>query len=112
MPAGEATLRRVEGWLFAPGDPRRLAAVRVGLCGLLAIRLASGPYAELATQPPALFRPISFLRLLDRMPSPEAVAALQAPPHRTPPGRQVNRRARSGGAPRSPARRDTSVTVW
>ena len=78
MPAGEATLRRVEAWLFAAGDPRRLAAVRIGLCGLLAVRLASGPFAELATQPPALFRPISFLRLLDRMPSPEAVAALQA----------------------------------
>ena len=78
MPAGEATLRRVEGWLFAAGDPRRLAAVRIGLCGLLAVRLASGPYAELATQPPALFRPVSFLRLLDRMPSPEAVAVLQA----------------------------------
>jgi hypothetical protein len=75
---GRGPLARVEGWLFAPGDPRRLAAVRVGLCGLLAARLASGPYPELATQPPALFRPISFLRLLDRMPSPEAVAVLQA----------------------------------
>ena len=70
--------RRLEGWLFAPGDPRRLAAVRIGLCGLLAIRLARGAYAELATQPPALYRPISFLRLLDRMPSPETVAVLQA----------------------------------
>ena len=78
MPPGEAALRRAEGWLFAPGDPRRLAAVRIGLCGLLAVRLASGPYPELATQPAALFRPISFLRLLDRMPSPEVVAALQA----------------------------------
>ena len=88
MPAGDArpvrprraraALRRAEAWLFAPGDPRRLAAVRIGLGGLLAIRLAGGPYAELATQPPALFRPISFLRLLDRMPSPEAVAVLQA----------------------------------
>jgi hypothetical protein len=77
-PRPRATLRRVEGWLFTPGDPRRLAAVRIGLGGLLAARLASGPYPELATQPPALFRPISFLRLLDRMPSPEAVAALQA----------------------------------
>jgi hypothetical protein len=83
MPAGEggrmrAALRRAEGWLVAPGDPRRLAAVRVGLCGLLAARLASGPYPELAIQPEALFRPISFLRLLDRMPSPEVVAVLQA----------------------------------
>jgi len=69
---------RIGGWLFAPGDPRRLAAVRVGLCALLAARLASGPYPELATQPEALFRPISFLRLLERMPSPEAVAVLQS----------------------------------
>jgi hypothetical protein len=71
-------MRRLEAWLFAPGDPRRLAAVRVGLCALLAARLASGPYLELAAQPAALYRPISFLRLLDRMPSPEVVAALQA----------------------------------
>ena len=83
MPADEggrvmAARRRAEGWLFAPGDPRRLAAVRIGLCGLLAARLASGPYPELATQPQALFRPISFLRLLERMPSPETVAVLQA----------------------------------
>jgi hypothetical protein len=70
--------QRLEGWLFAPGDPRRLAAVRIGLCGLLAIRLSRGAYAELATQPPALYRPVSFLRLLDRMPSPETVAVLQA----------------------------------
>ena len=71
-------MRRLGAWLFAPGDPRRLAAVRIGLCGLLAIRLARGAYAELATQPPALFRPFSFLRLLDRMPSPETVAVLQS----------------------------------
>jgi hypothetical protein len=71
-------MRRLEAWLFAPGDPRRLAAVRIGLCGLLAARLAAGPYLELAAQPPALFRPISFLRLLDRMPPPGVVAVLQA----------------------------------
>jgi hypothetical protein len=70
--------RRIGGWLFAPGDPRRLAALRIGLGGLLAARLAGGPYPELATQPPALYRPISFLRLLDAMPSPEAVALLQS----------------------------------
>jgi hypothetical protein len=70
-------MRRLEAWLFAPGDPRRLAAVRIGLCGLLAARLAAGPYAELASQPAALFRPISFLRLLDRMPPRGLVVALQ-----------------------------------
>jgi hypothetical protein len=70
--------RRLEAFLFAPGDPRRLAAVRIGLCALLATRLAGGPYLELAAQPAALYRPVSFLRLLDRMPPPEVVAALQA----------------------------------
>ena len=71
-------MRRLEAWLFAPGDPRRLAAVRIGLCGLLAARLAIGPYAELASQPAALFRPISFLRLLERMPPRGLVLAVQA----------------------------------
>jgi hypothetical protein len=71
-------MRRLEAWLFAPGDPRRLAAVRIGLCGLLAVRLATGPYLELAAQPAALFRPISFLRLLDRMPPPGFVVTVQA----------------------------------
>jgi hypothetical protein len=71
-------MRRLEAWLFAPGDPRRLAVVRIGLCGLLAARLATGRYLELASQPAALFRPISFLRLLDRMPPPGLVLALQA----------------------------------
>jgi hypothetical protein len=70
-------MRRLEAWLFAPGDPRRLAAVRIGLCTLLAARLATGPYLQLADQPPALFRPISFLRLLDRMPPPGVVVVLQ-----------------------------------
>jgi hypothetical protein len=71
-------MRRLEAWLFAPGDPRRLAVLRIGLCGLLAVRLATGPYAELASQPAALFRPISFLRVLDRMPPRGLVVALQA----------------------------------
>jgi hypothetical protein len=71
-------MRRLEAWLFAPGDPRRLAAVRIGLCSVLAVRLAVGPYVELASQPPALFRPISFLRLLDRMPPRGLVVVLLA----------------------------------
>jgi hypothetical protein len=71
-------MRRLEAWLFAPGDPRRLAVVRIGLCGLLAARLATGRYLELAEQPAALLRPISFLRLLDRMPPRGLVLALQA----------------------------------
>ena len=71
-------MRRLEAWLFAPGDPRRLAVVRIGLCGLLTVRLAIGPYVELASQPAALFRPISFLRVLERMPPRGLVVAVQA----------------------------------
>jgi hypothetical protein len=68
---------RVEGWLFAPGDARRLAALRIGLCGVLALRLAFGPYLDLAHQPAALFRPISFMKLLPSMPPPAFVLPVQ-----------------------------------
>ena len=76
-----ARLARVTGrlasWLFAPGPARRLAALRIGLCSILAVRLATGPYLELAGQPAALFRPISFLRPLHAMPPAPLVGALQ-----------------------------------
>jgi hypothetical protein len=68
---------RAEAWLFAPGDPRRLAALRIGLCGVLALRLAFGPYLDLAHQPAALFRPISFMKLLPSMPPPAFVLPVQ-----------------------------------
>jgi hypothetical protein len=68
---------RVEGWLFQPGDPRRLAALRIGLWAVLAGRLAFGPYLELAHQPAALFRPISFMKLLPSMPPPAFVVPVQ-----------------------------------
>jgi hypothetical protein len=74
----EALRGRLEGWWFAPGDPRRLAALRIGLGAVLCARLATGRYLELAHQPTALFRPISFLRLLHAMPPPGAVAVVQA----------------------------------
>jgi hypothetical protein len=66
-------MRRVENWLFAPGPSGRLAAVRIGLCLVLAVRLALGPYLDLAGQPAALFRPLSFMHLLSAMP-PRAIA--------------------------------------
>ena len=77
MRRAETLLARLEGCVFAPGDPRRLAALRIGLSAILAVRLATGPYAELAGQPAALFRPISFLRLLDAVPPPGLVAVMQ-----------------------------------
>lgn len=72
-----AWLGRADGWLFAPGDPRRLAGLRIGLCGVLAIRLAAGPYLDLAHQPAALFRPISFMKLFPSMPPPAFVVPVQ-----------------------------------
>lgn len=70
-------MRRVEAWLFAPGSPRRLAAVRIGLASLLAIRLSRGVYLRLAGQPPALFRPLSFMHALSSMPSRHVVLVAQ-----------------------------------
>jgi predicted DCC family thiol-disulfide oxidoreductase YuxK len=68
---------RAEAWLFAPGDARRLAAVRIGLCGLLAVRLSRGLYLSLAGQPAALFRPRSFMHLFASMPSRQVVLTVQ-----------------------------------
>jgi hypothetical protein len=70
-------MRRPEHWLFAPGSAERLAAVRVGLCAILAGRLAFGPYLELAGQPEELFRPISFMETLPAMPPWGAVLGVQ-----------------------------------
>jgi predicted DCC family thiol-disulfide oxidoreductase YuxK len=71
------TLARVDGWLFAPGDARRLAAVRIGLCGLLAVRLSRETYLSLAGQPASLFRPLSFMHLFGAMPPRSVVLPLQ-----------------------------------
>lgn len=71
-------MRRVERFLFPAASAERLAALRIGLCAILAGRLATGPYTELAGQPRELFRPISFMELLPAMPPEPVVAALQA----------------------------------
>jgi hypothetical protein len=41
------------------------------------VRLATGPYRELAGQPAALFRPVWFLEWLDQMPSLAVLTAIQ-----------------------------------
>lgn len=70
-------MRRVERFLFPAATAERLAALRIGLCAILAGRLAFGPYTELADQPPELFRPISFMELLPAMPSKTVVVVIQ-----------------------------------
>jgi hypothetical protein len=71
-------MRRAERILFPAATARELAALRIGLCAILAGRLAFGPYAEVAGQPRELFRPISFMELLPGMPPKPLVVALQA----------------------------------
>jgi HTTM domain len=71
-------MRRAERFLFPTASAERLAALRIGLCAILAGRLATGPYAELAGQPQELFRPISFMELLPAMPSKPVAVVLQA----------------------------------
>jgi len=51
--------------------------VRIGLSGLLALRLATTDYRAVAAQPVVLFRPVWYLGLLERMPSQSFVAGLQ-----------------------------------
>lgn len=70
-------MRRVERWLCEPGSDRRLAAIRIGLCSLLAVRLSRSIYLQLAGQPAPLFRPISFMRLLPSMPPRGVVLVVQ-----------------------------------
>jgi len=68
---------RIERWIFQPGSARRLASARIGLCLLLSGRLARPMYLQLAGQPRALFRPISFMRLFPTMPPAGFVLAAQ-----------------------------------
>ena len=70
-------MRRVDAWVFASEDARRLAAVRIGLCGVLAYRLATTNYGLVAGQPSALFQPLTYMKLFERMPSQGVATTLQ-----------------------------------
>lgn len=63
-------------WAFGPGDARQLAALRIGLCSALALRLATRTevYLSLADQERELFRPRSYMTLLQQMPSRATIA--------------------------------------
>jgi len=70
-------MRRIERWIFSPGSPERLAAIRIGLCSVLALRLTRTVYLSIAGQPKALYRPLSFMHLLHSMPSSDVVLPIQ-----------------------------------
>lgn len=77
MPQADDLLRRADRWVFGAEDARRLASVRIGLYGLLALRLATTDYRVVAAQPSALFQPVYYMRLLGHMPSQDVAAGLQ-----------------------------------
>jgi hypothetical protein len=69
--------RGIEAVLFGPGTSRRLVVAHVGLAVVIGLRIALGPYPQLADQPAALFRPLSFVTVFDRMPSLATIVGLQ-----------------------------------
>lgn len=71
-------MTRVNGWLFAAGSPQRLAALRIGLFTVIAVRLTSPVYLDLTEQPRALFEPLSFMHLFDQMPGRGVVIPVQS----------------------------------
>jgi hypothetical protein len=73
--AAETIVRRVDGWLFAAEDARRLAAVRIGLCSALAFRFAITDYAARTTA--THFQPLTYMKVFEHMPSPEVAATLR-----------------------------------
>ena len=72
-----AALRRIDAALVAPATAHQLAGVRAGLAVVIALRLATGPYAQLAGQPAALFRPPDVLAWLPSMPPFAVLVGLQ-----------------------------------
>ena len=69
-------MRRVERWLFAPEDARRLAGIRIGLCVLLAYRLAAHDYDAFAAHH-VRFLPHFYMDVFAHMPSPDLASGLQ-----------------------------------
>lgn len=70
-------MTRVHRWLFASGSSQRLAALRIGLFAVIAVRLTNPVYLDLTEQPRALFEPLSFMHLFDQMPARGVVIPVQ-----------------------------------
>ncbi len=70
-------MHRVERWVFVAEDARRLAALRIGLCLLLAVRLANNDYDADAARH-VRFLPHFYMDVFQHMPSPAVASALQA----------------------------------
>jgi hypothetical protein len=77
MIAVHALEKRSDAFLFGTETAGRLRATRLGLALVVGLRVALGPYRQLADQPAALFRPVWFLRLFHHMPPVEVIVAVQ-----------------------------------
>lgn len=75
--AARRALAAGQRFLFAAEDPRRLAALRIGLFSLLALRMATIDPGHVAGQPAALFDPVSLFHLLPQMPSARVASVVQ-----------------------------------
>src|SRR5687768_12036543 len=64
-------------WLFAPGSAHALACARIVLGVTLALRIALGPYRQMAQQPDTLFDPPPFLAWLDTVPAAHWIVLVQ-----------------------------------
>jgi len=72
----ENLVRRADGWVFAHEDGRRLAAIRIGICALLALRLAIADYGGTVRHATA-FQPHFYMDVFEQMPSLEVATILQ-----------------------------------
>ena len=70
-------MHRAERWIFAPENARRLAGLRIGLCLLLAYRLAVHDYVAFPAHH-LRFVPHFYMDAFERMPSPDLSTLLQA----------------------------------
>ncbi len=70
-------VRRADAWIFSPEDPRRLAAIRIGLCLSVALLLTSIDFGAVAGRPTALYHPVFYMKVFDRMPSHHVAETLQ-----------------------------------
>lgn len=61
--------RRLDEWLFSAIDARQIAALRIGLCTILLVRLFKHDFTTLANQPEGLYRPLSYMHAFSAMPS-------------------------------------------
>ena len=78
MPRPRGLLAAIDARLLAPGTAHRLACVRTVLVLALAVRIAIGDWAGLASRPDAVFEPVLIVSWLGGVPPLGVLVAVQA----------------------------------